>query len=41
MQLSAERMFHAEKKIWCKGPNKEVPRVLRTAMSSGWLEQSK
>lgn len=41
MQLSAETMFQAEKKIWCKGPNMEVPRVLRTVGSSGWLEKSK
>lgn len=40
MQLSAERMFHLEKKIWCKGPNMEVSRVLMT-VRSGWLKQSK
>ena len=30
MLLSAERTFEAGKKIWCKGPNMEVPRVLMT-----------
>lgn len=30
MQLPAKRTFQVEKKIWCKGPNMEVPAVLTT-----------